>query len=171
MADGTDTSGGMTPQQMMYAMALMSAGGGNNSSGQGAWGGMSNAVSPVIRALMMNRLMNAGTAQTPQQMTGYAPSMSPGQSGTGGFVAPYGPAAQGYSQSGAGYTPGGNFNAYATPSTAGAIAPTAAGGGIGGSPGVSTLANPYGNATWDLSGGSGYGASYPYGIGSSVPNY
>lgn len=168
MGDQTSNTGGMSPTQMMYAMALMNSG--NQSQGSGMYGGASNAVSPIIRAMLLNRMMSAGstgTGQQAQQMTGYAPSMQPGQSGTGGFVAPYGPSSQGYSQSGAGAV-GGNAplasaNPYVAPATAGVASSGISGGGVGASPGVSTVSNPFGSY--------GYGYSNPYGMASTVPSY
>lgn len=129
-------SGTLSPeqfQQLMYMQALSQGnqGGGNapTSSGMGALGqGVSNAVSPIMRMLMMRSMMpqGQGGGQTPQQMPGFAPAMTPGQQGTGGFVAPYGPGAIG----------GGNpmMSPMAlAPQPSGMVAPPLPGGGIGGS--------------------------------------
>lgn len=148
-------SGTMTPeqfQQLMYMQALsqgMNQGGGNapTPSGMGALGqGVSNAVSPLLRMLMMRQMMpqGQGGGQTPQ----FAPAMTPGQQGVGGFVAPYGPS---------GAVGGGNpmMSPMAlAPQPSGLVAPPLPGGGIGS---AAPLANSSGIPGYGIGGIGGPG--------------
>lgn len=100
-AGGTTNTQGNPMLQYMMAQSLMQGTHPSSAPTSSAVGAAGQAFSPLINYMMLSRMQNQNQPQAPQ-MQGYAPAMTPGQQGVGGFVAPMGPSSEGFSGSGAG---------------------------------------------------------------------